>query len=93
MSSIALLPGTLEAATISQGRCGIAFGRRFFLLLIAGLAWLGPSFLDPRFLYGMLAWDSLLLVACVADLVRLPRPRQLILERKWSEPAALSVSR
>ena len=91
MSSTALLPRTVEAATVSQGRCGVAFGRRFFFLLIAGLAWLGPSFLNPRFLYGMLAWDALLLAACVADLLRLPAPRQLILERKWSEPVALSV--
>ncbi len=91
MSSTALLPQTVEAATVSQGRWGVAFGRRFFLLLIAGLAWLGPSFLNPRFLYGILAWDALLLAACVADLLRLPEPKQLVLERKWSEPAALSV--
>lgn len=91
MSSTALLPKTVAAATVSQGRWGVAFGRRFFLLSIAGLAWLGPSFLNPRFLYGMLAWDALLLAACVADWLRLPEPKQLVLERKWSEPAALSV--
>ena len=91
MSSTALLPKVVEAATVSQGRLGVAFGRRFFLLLIAGLAWLGPAFLNPRFLYGMLAWDALLLAACVVDLVRLPKPKQLVLERKWTAPAALSV--
>lgn len=91
MSFTALLPETIAAATVSHGRFGVAFGRRFFILLIAGLAWLGPAFLDSRFLYGMLAWDALLLAACVADLLRLPDPKQLVLERKWSGPAALSV--
>jgi uncharacterized protein (DUF58 family) len=91
VNSTALLPETVDAATVSQGRLGFAFGGRSFILLLAGLAWLGPSFLDPRFLYGMLAWDALLLAACVVDWLRLPKPKQLVLERKWSAPAALSV--
>ena len=91
MTSVALVPVTVESATFRERWSGIAFGKRFFLLAIVGLAWIGPAFLDARFLYGMLAWDALLLVACVADLARLPRPQQLIVTRKWTAPAALSV--
>jgi uncharacterized protein (DUF58 family) len=52
---------------------------------------LGPGFLDRRFLWGILAWDVLLLFSWLYDLVRLPRPEQLIATRRWNQPAALSV--
>ncbi len=87
-----LVPATQQAPAESYGRFGIAFGRRSFLLAIIGLVWIGPAFLVPRFAFGILAWDVLLLIAIVIDLYRLPRPQELSVERRWSNPVALSVS-
>lgn len=86
-----LTPAQMAAPATRQSRFGIAFGRRFFLLLICGLVWMGPAFLDARFLYGILIWDALLFMAWAYDLSRLPRPEQLSLTRQWDSPPALSV--
>jgi uncharacterized protein (DUF58 family) len=86
-----LTPPPIEAPGLRKGWIGIAFGSRFFVLLVCGLVWLGPGFLDRRFLWGILAWDVLLLFSWLYDLVRLPRPEQLIATRRWNQPAALSV--
>ena len=91
MKTSALTPESRESPAEPYGRLGFAFGRRAFLLLAVGLVWLGPAFLNPRFAYGILAWDLLLLIAALLDLYRLPRPSQLIVTRRWSEPIALSV--
>ena len=88
----ALTPETVEARAGVYSRRGIAFGRRFFLLAAVGLAWLGPAFLDPRFAFGILAWDLLLLIAGLIDLYRLPHPEELMVARRWKDPVALSVA-
>jgi len=86
-----LVPPELEARTRSYKRVGVAFGDRFFMLLFVGLVWLGPAFVDPRFLYGLLAWDILVMLAWIADLARLPKPSQISVKRIWKSPVALSV--
>jgi uncharacterized protein (DUF58 family) len=86
-----LVPPELEARTRSYKRVGVAFGDRFFMLLFVGLVWLGPAFVDPRFLYGLLAWDILVMLAWIADLARLPKPSQISVKRTWKSPVALSV--
>ncbi len=86
-----LVPPRVESAALRKGRLGVAFGSRFFVLLVCGLVWLAPGFLDRRFLWAILAWDILLLLAWLYDLARLPRPEQLSAARQWSQPAALSV--
>jgi uncharacterized protein (DUF58 family) len=86
-----LTPPAIEAAGLRKGRIGVAFGSRFFVLLVCGLVWLAPGFLDRRFLWGILAWDVLLLLGWLYDLVRLPRPEQLSATRQWSHPVALAV--
>jgi uncharacterized protein (DUF58 family) len=90
--SSSLIPPTIKAAATKQKRFGVAFGPRFFLLLLIGLAWLGPALTDLRFLYGMLAWDLLILAAWGVDLARLPHPSFLSVTRSWNAPAALSVT-
>jgi uncharacterized protein (DUF58 family) len=87
-----LLPPEVEAQAKSYKRFGVAFGGRFFMLLFVGLVWLGPAFIDPRFVYGMLAWDGLVLLAWLADLAQLPKPAQLTVRRTWRSPAALSIA-
>jgi uncharacterized protein (DUF58 family) len=87
-----LVPAEVEAPARSYKRFGVAFGDRFFLLLLVGLVWLVPAFFDLRFVYGMLAWDALVLLAWLADLSQLPKPAQLSIRRQWSSPVALSIS-
>ena len=87
-----LVPPEVEAPAQSFKRIGVAFGDRFFMLLFVGLVWLGPAFFDLRFAYGMLAWDALVVLMWLADLARMPRPKQLKVKRTWRAPAALSIS-
>jgi hypothetical protein len=70
-----LVPSEVEAQTKSYKRFGVAFGDRFFMLLFVGLVWLVPAFIDLRFVYALLAWDGLVLLAWFADLAQLPEPR------------------
>jgi uncharacterized protein (DUF58 family) len=86
-----LVPAEIEAQTRSFKRVGVAFGERFFMLLFVGLVWLGPAFFDGRFAYAMFAWDGLVLLMWLADLARMPKPRQLRVKRTWRAPAALSI--
>jgi uncharacterized protein (DUF58 family) len=87
-----LVPREVEAQGKSHKRFGVAFGDRFFMLLFVGLVWLGPAFVDLRFVYALLAWDLLVVVAWLADLAQLPRPEQLTVRRSWRSPAALSIA-
>ncbi len=87
-----LVPPEVEAPTKSYKRFGVAFGDRFFMLLFVGLVWLGPAFIDLRFVYALLAWDVLVLLAWLADLAQLPKPGQITVRRSWRSPAALSIS-
>lgn len=91
-SASALTPDSRQSPAEPYGRFGFAVGRRAFLLAAVGLVWLGPAFLDARFAFGILAWDVLLLMAILADLKRLPRPKELIVTRRWTEPLPLSVT-
>jgi uncharacterized protein (DUF58 family) len=86
-----LIPPEIAAPASSYKRIGVAFGDRFFMLLFVGLVWLGPAFFDSRFVYGMLGWDSFVLLLWLIDLARMPRPAHLSVKRFWHSPAALSI--
>jgi uncharacterized protein (DUF58 family) len=86
-----LVPGEVEATAHSYKRLGAAFGDRFFTLLLLGLIWLVPAFVDLRFVYALLAWDGLVVLAWLADLAQLPKPSQLTVRRTWRSAAALSI--
>jgi len=87
-----LVPAEIEAPVHSYKRFGVAFGDRFFLLLLMGLVWLIPAFVDLRFVYALLAWDALVVLAWFADLAQLPKPSQLAVRRTWRSAAALSIA-
>ena len=86
-----LVPPEIAASTRSYKRVGVAFGDRFFMLLFVGLVWIGPAFFDFRFVYALLLWDALVVLAWFADLAQLPKPQQLLVRRTWRAPAALSI--
>ncbi len=56
------------------------------------MGWLVPAFVDHRFVYAMVAWDVLLLLAWAADLSSLPRPGKIRIRRTWLAPLSLSVT-
>jgi uncharacterized protein (DUF58 family) len=86
-----LIPPETRGFGKPAGRISFAFGRRFFWLLLIGLVWLGPAWSDHRFLYAMVAWDVLVLLAWWWDLSRLPKPAQIGVSRLWSEPPQLGA--
>ena len=85
-----LVPKPVTAAAQASPRFGVGFGQRFFLLTALGVLWAVPAFWDTKFLLVMLAWDALAVIAWAIDLSSLPRPHQLVVERTWAGPAALS---
>jgi uncharacterized protein (DUF58 family) len=92
MSSAAhLVPPPAGARGKISGRVPAAFGRRFFLLLLIGLLWIGPGWSDSRYLLAMLAWDAALMLAWSWDYARLPKPEQLEIRRVWTSPLQLLV--
>jgi uncharacterized protein (DUF58 family) len=86
-----LIPPEMRGFGKPARRIPFAFGRRFFLLVLIGLVWLGPAWSEPRFLYAMALWDAGVLALWVWDLRRLPRPAQLEVHRIWMQPPQLNV--
>lgn len=86
-----MVPAEIEALALAYKRLGVAFGDRFFALLFVGMVWLVPAFVDLRFVYALIAWDVLVVLAWVADLAQLPSPSQLTVRRSWHSPAALAT--
>jgi uncharacterized protein (DUF58 family) len=85
------VPVQVEGAAHSYKRLGVAFGDRFFTLLLLGLLWIVPAFVDLRFVYALVAWDGLIVLAWLADLSQLPNPSQLTVRRAWRSAVALSI--
>ena len=86
-----LLPPTVSACAASGRRWAVAFQWRFFLALLLGLVWIGPAWWNRRALYAMPLWDGVVLMVWLADLVRLPKTKELTISRHWSEPLSLDI--
>jgi uncharacterized protein (DUF58 family) len=91
-NSEALRPGPVTAPAHRKKKIAVAFGPRFYLLLAVGFVWLGPAFREPRFFYALLAWDVLVLLAWLVDLLALPSAENLLVTRSWEGVPALSVN-
>jgi uncharacterized protein (DUF58 family) len=81
--STQLAPAQVGARGKAKGRLGVAFGRRFFLLLLIGLVWVGPAWTNSKYLVGMALWDALVLLLWAVDLKRLPKPEEIEVSRMW----------
>jgi uncharacterized protein (DUF58 family) len=86
-----LIPSTMSAPAASGRRWPVAFQSRFFLALLLGLVWMGPAWWNRRILLALPLWDGAVLLAWAIDLRRLPRPGEITLSRRWSEPLSLNV--
>jgi uncharacterized protein (DUF58 family) len=69
---------------------GFGLTSRAVLLFCAGLLLAIPAFWQPKRIGFMLAWDLLLLILCVADAARLPRPESLMVTRRFVDSPQLS---
>ncbi|HTZ74161.1 MAG TPA: DUF58 domain-containing protein [Candidatus Aquilonibacter sp.] len=86
-----LVPPPIYATALSSSRVPVAFGRRFFLLMLIGLVWLGPAWSDPRYLYAMFAWDFAMIGFWFWDLTNIPKPSEVRIGRVWDSPVQLSL--
>src|SRR5580700_2516382 len=78
-----LAPAPVGARGKAKGRFGIAFGRRFFMLLLIGLVSIGPAWANSKYLLALALWDVLVLVLWVVDLQRLAKPEEIEIRRLW----------
>jgi len=85
------IPPVVSARAHSVGRFRIGFGMRFFVALLIGLVWVVPAAWSPRLIAGMFIWDGLFLLLWLQDLLRLPKPGDLELQRVWHSPPSLGV--
>lgn len=85
-----LIPEPRIVVARSWRRWGFGIGPRLILLLLVGLLWLVPAWWDRRALYGLLAWDVLLLAVFIWDLRQLRRA-QPEASRIWTAAPALST--
>ena len=86
-----LPPPDVSTGAASGRRWAAAFQWRFFLALLFGLVWIGPAWWNRRALYAIPLWDGVVLMVWLADLVRLPKPKELTISRHWCEPLSLDV--
>jgi uncharacterized protein (DUF58 family) len=90
-SASTFIPAVVSARAHSAGRFRIGFGPRFFVALLIGLVWVVPAAWSPRLIAGMFVWDGLFLLLWFQDLLRLPKPGELELQRVWQSPPSLGV--
>src|SRR5580700_9172359 len=84
-----LAPEKVAARAGRAGRLRAGFGSRFFVALLAGLVWTGPAWWDHRFIYALPAWDLVVVLVWLADLLRLPKPEAIEVAREWARPLGL----
>ncbi len=90
-SARTFIPAVASARAHSTGRFRIGFGTRFFIALLIGIVWVVPAAWSPRLIAGMFIWDGLFLLLWLQDLLRLPKPGELELQRVWHSPPSLGV--
>jgi uncharacterized protein (DUF58 family) len=90
MPSGSLHPESIRASCGPRRR-GLAFGLtpRAIWLLVAGLLLALPGFFHASWGLGMVEWDALILLAVLIDLLRLPSPALITIERSWSSAPSL----
>jgi uncharacterized protein (DUF58 family) len=86
-----LVPPEVSIRARPLGRLSFAFGPRFFVMVLLGLLWLVPAWWAPQLIAAMFLWDFLVVLAFVADLLRLPKPLQLEVRRLWEHAPSLAT--
>jgi uncharacterized protein (DUF58 family) len=89
MIAPSLHPEPIRAQAVPRGRFAFGLTQRTIWLLAGGLLLALPGFFDARLAYAMLVWDAVVLLAALADGLRLPPPRAITVERSWSNAPSL----
>lgn len=89
MIAPALHPEPVRAPCQPRRRWGYGLTPRTIGLLLVGFVWLMPGFWIGSLSYAMVAWDGLVLLAALLDAKRLPKERELIVQRKWIHVPAM----
>ncbi|MGO9778093.1 MAG: DUF58 domain-containing protein [Terracidiphilus sp.] len=89
MISPSLHPALVSAVCERRRRWGFGLTPRCIGLLLVGFLWLIPGFWEWRLAFAMPAWEALVLLAALADGLRLPAPAKLTATRSWSNAPAL----
>ena len=89
MISPSLHPAPVSAVCERRRRWGFGLTPRCIGLLLVGFLWLIPGFWEWRLAFAMPAWEALVLLAALADGLRLPAPAKLTATRSWSNAPAL----
>lgn len=89
MPSSTLHPEPIRAVCRPRGRVPFALTPRAIGLLAAGLLLALPGFFAPRWGYGMLLWDGIVILAALYDGFRLLASGPITVERSWSNAPAL----
>jgi uncharacterized protein (DUF58 family) len=84
-----LIPQEVSAKARGLGRIGFGVTARGLMLLLAGVLFAVPEFFHPHRLWMMLAWDGLIAVLIVIDLVGLPAPGQIAVTRRFVHSPAI----
>ncbi len=88
-----LIPQPASARAQPIGRTGRVLGFGLtplaMVLLACGLVLSAPAFWHPRWIWGMFAWDAVVLLLAVLDAVRLPRPADFLLTRSFLDSPQL----
>jgi uncharacterized protein (DUF58 family) len=90
-SALPLVPPQVAARARPLGRLPFGIGPRFFVALLLGFLWLVPAWWIPQLIGAMLLWDLLAMVACVSDLLRMPKPQQIEAMRSWEHAPLLAT--
>lgn len=91
MTASLLVPPRVEARAASHGRVPMSFGPAALRLLVVGFVLVIPAWIDRRAIAALVAWDGLVIAACVIDLQRLPAPALISIAREWSRPPVLGI--
>ncbi|MGD0910989.1 MAG: DUF58 domain-containing protein [Terracidiphilus sp.] len=89
MIAPSLHPEAIRAQAAPRGRFAFGLTQRTIWLLAVGLVLALPGFFDARLAYAMLVWDGVVLLAALADGLRLPPPQAITVERSWSNTPSL----
>jgi len=88
-----LIPQPASARAQPIGRTGRLFGFGLtplaMLLIAGGFALAAPAFWHPRWIWGMFAWDGLVLLLALLDASLLPRPAAFFVTRSFLDSPQL----
>ena len=91
MANDALTPESVHCEAHAHGHIAFGLTPRALLLLLAGLVFLVPAFFAHSFVWGLLVWDSAILLLVLRDYLLLPPASLIQVERLWLTVPAQGV--